>query len=119
MWLLNIRDVHVVLVRLFCWDQLSSQFLFIFWSGCFSLPLALFRDFLFIKSPLVLLTLKDYQIILILFSLIYSVKLTIEMSMWFWSVSWPINCPVNFSIFLVDQKENCPVKKRINQGNKN
>ena len=26
-------------------------------------------------------------------------------SMWFWSVSWSTNCPVYFSIFLVDQKK--------------
>ena len=25
-------------------------------------------------------------------------------SMWFWSVSWSTNCPVYFSLFLVDQK---------------
>ena len=29
--------------------------------------------------------------------------------MWFWSVSWLTNCPVFFSLFLVDQKKNCPV----------
>ena len=26
-------------------------------------------------------------------------------SMWFWSVSWSTNCPVYFSLFLVDQKK--------------
>ena len=26
-------------------------------------------------------------------------------SMWFWSVSWSTNCPVYFSIFLVDQNK--------------
>ena len=25
--------------------------------------------------------------------------------MWFWSVFWPTNCPVNFSFFLVGQKK--------------
>ena len=25
--------------------------------------------------------------------------------MWFWSVSWSTNCPVYFSLFLVDQKK--------------
>ena len=31
-------------------------------------------------------------------------KFTIVPSMWFWSVSWLTNCPVYFSLFLVDQK---------------
>ena len=26
------------------------------------------------------------------------------MSMWFWSVSWPTNCPVNFSFFFGQPK---------------
>ena len=30
-------------------------------------------------------------------------------SMWFWSVSWSTNCPVYFSLFLVDQKNICSV----------
>ena len=30
-------------------------------------------------------------------------------SMWFWSVSWSTNCPVYFSLFLVDQKKICSV----------
>ena len=29
--------------------------------------------------------------------------------MWFWSVSWSTNCPVYFSLFLVDQKKICSV----------
>ena len=31
-------------------------------------------------------------------------RLTKVPSMWFWSVSWSTNCPVYFSLFLVDQK---------------
>ena len=30
---------------------------------------------------------------------------TIVPSMWFWSVSWSTNCPVYFSLFMVDQKK--------------
>ena len=30
-------------------------------------------------------------------------------SMWFWSVSWSTNCPVYFTLFLVDQKKICSV----------
>ena len=44
-------------------------------------------------------------------------------SMWFWSVSWPTNCPVYFSFFLVDQfffgltknKFGRPKKKLVDQ----
>ena len=34
---------------------------------------------------------------------------TLVPSMWFWSVSWSTNCPVYFSLFLVDQKNICSV----------
>ena len=36
----------------------------------------------------------------------YAIKVP---SMWFWSVSWSTNCPVYFSLFLVNQKKICPV----------
>ena len=32
-------------------------------------------------------------------------KFTLGTSMWFWSVFWPTNCPVNFPFFLVGQKK--------------
>ena len=32
-------------------------------------------------------------------------------SMWFRSVSWPTNCPVNFSLFWTGQKKNWPVSE--------
>ena len=35
--------------------------------------------------------------------------LIIVSSMWFWSVSWQTNCPVYFSLFLVDPKKICSV----------
>ena len=35
--------------------------------------------------------------------------ISIVPSMWFWSVSWSTNCPVYFSLFLVDQKKICSV----------
>ena len=33
--------------------------------------------------------------------------------MWFWSVSWSTNCPVYFSLFLVDQKKICSVSENF------
>ena len=39
----------------------------------------------------------------------FSFQYTIVPSMWFWSVSWSTNCPVYFSLFLVDQKKICSV----------
>ena len=33
--------------------------------------------------------------------------------MWFWSVSWSTNCPVYFSLFLVDQKKICSVSGNL------
>ena len=38
-------------------------------------------------------------------------KFTLGTSMWFWSVSWPTNCPVNFSFFLVGQKKIDPSQR--------
>ena len=37
-------------------------------------------------------------------------------SMWFWSVSWSTNCPVYFSLFLVDQKKICSVSENFWSG---
>ena len=40
--------------------------------------------------------------------------LIIVTSMWFWSVPWPTNCPVNFSFFLVGQKKLTRLRDRTN-----
>ena len=49
-------------------------------------------------------------------TLIWTIKWNLECknkllvpSMWFWSVSWSTNCPVYFSLFLVNQKNICSV----------
>ena len=76
--LLDLSPVHVVLVSLLV-DQLSGLFLI---------------SFLLTKEKFV-----QYQIFFV-----HSLEFFVQsfLKMWFWSVSWPTNCPVNFLFFKKD-----------------
>ena len=98
--------VHVVLVSLLV-DQLSGLFLIFF--GRPKKNLSSIRSFLF--------TLLNFCPVF--FENVVLVSLLADQlvpSMWFWSVSWSTNCPVYFSLFLVDQKKICSVSGKFWSG---